>query len=274
MAGINVPQYPIFKLGTAKLKYNKWNINITLEEDYVLDETISLFEGQDFRLIAKILDKPISEINFCDYIVSIVIDNPSHFKRATGKKGININGKTFKRFVGTTGGLKSDTLRFVSTDILDKLNERCNCYRDKNIKLVPAKLEAYKALTCSASQPIVEPRRILVVKDCITKYTDTIINIDNSNEEKPEPVLSIIENAELENNVSDGFNLCTYEYMQKVSDELGLDYVTGGVCLRNAWLKGMLYPFPVFSCELRFSRGYPYSASSSLNRGRLRMMVS
>ena len=28
MAGINVPQYEIFKIGTDKLKYSKWNLNI------------------------------------------------------------------------------------------------------------------------------------------------------------------------------------------------------------------------------------------------------
>lgn len=255
MAGIKVPQYEIFKIGTKKLKYNKWNLNITKKEAFLLDEVIALFEAQEFRLIAKILNKPIHRIDFSKYIMSVVIDSPGDFRRATSKNGIIVNGITYKRFVGTTGGLKNNTLLFVNAEIIDELNRRCNCKRNENVKLVPAKLEAYKALSCSASQPIVNPNRILVVRDCITKFYDTVINIDDSNEEIREPVMTILENVELENNVSDGFNLCTIEYMRKVSESLGLDYVTSGVCLRNAWLKGMLYPFPILEFVEKYNKG-------------------
>ena len=255
MAGIKVPQYKIFKIGTTKLKNSKWDLKITKNEAIKLDEMIALFEAQEFRLISKILNKPINEIDFSKYIMSVVIDNKSDFKRATSSKGIIVNGINFRRFVGTTGGLKNNTLLFVNnneielngkkTSVLNELNIRCECNRNKEIQLVPAKYEAYKALTCSASQPICEPRRILVVKDCITKFKDTVIYLDNSNPELDHPSVEEKTNMELENTVSDGFNLCTIEYMKKVSDSLGLDYVTSGVCLRNAWLKGMLYPFPI-----------------------------
>jgi hypothetical protein len=255
MAGIKVPQYEIFKIGTKKLKYNNWNLTINKDEAFVLGETVSLFEAQEFRLIANILNKPIRKIDFSKYIMSVVIDNPGDFSRATNKKGIVVNGITYKRFVGTTGGLKNNTLLFVNTEVLDELNRRCECKRNKDVKLVPAKLEAYKALTCSASQPIAEPRRILVVRDCITKFIDTVINIDDSNEDIREPVMTILENVELENNVSDGFNLCTIDYMKRVSESLGLDYVTSGVCLRNAWLKGMLYPFPIIEFIEKYNNG-------------------
>ena len=255
MAGINVPQYEIFKLGTKKLKYNNWNLNISKRDAFPLNETIALFEAQEFRLIAKILNKPINKIDFSKYIMSVVIDSPSDFNRATSKKGIIVNGITYKRFVGTTGGLKNNTLLFVNSEIIDELNKRCNCNRNEDIKMVPAKLEAYKALSCSASQPIVDPNRILVVRDCITKFKDTVINIDDSNEEIREPIMTILENVELENNVSDGFNLCTIDYMKKVSKSLGLDYITSGVCLRNAWLKGMLYPFPIIEFIEKYNNG-------------------
>lgn len=255
MAGIKVPQYKIFKIGTKKLKYNNWNLNISKKEAFLLDEIIALFEAQEFRLIAKILDKPINKIDFSEYIMSVVIDSPVDFRRATSQAGIVVNGITYKRFVGTTGGLKNNTLLFVNAEIIDELNRRCNCKRNENVKLVPAKLEAYKALSCSASQPIVNPNRILVVRDCITKFVDSVINIDDSNESIREPEMTILENVELENNVSDGYNLCTYDYMKKVSESLGLDYVTNGVCLRNAWLKGMLYPFPILEFIEKYNNG-------------------
>ena len=255
MAGINVPQYEVFKIGTTKLKSSKWDLHITKKEAFKLGEIIPLFEAQEFRLISKILNKPINTIDFKKYILSVIIDNKSDFQRATSKRGIKVNGITFKRFVGTTGGLKNNTLLFVNEEILDELNRRCECKRNQDIKLVPAKYEAYKALTCSASQQIISPRKILVVRDCITKYHDTVIKLDNSFEDKESPVMTIEENVELENNVSDGFNLCTIEFMEKISESLGLNYTTNGVCLRNAWLKGMLYPFPIIEFFDKYNNG-------------------
>lgn len=255
MAGIKVPQYEIFKIDTIKLKYSNWNLNISKEEARKLNQTIMLFEAQEFRLIADILKRPIWTIDFSKYICSIVISSKADFQRATSKNGVIINGITFKRFVGTTGGLKNNTLLFVNETILNELNERCECGRDKSIKLVPAKYEAYKALTCSASQKIISPNKILVVRDCITKYRDTVISLDNNDLTKDSPVCKLEENVELENNVSDGYNLCTYEYMQKISEVLGLDYVTNGVCLRNAWLKGMLYAFPIVEFFDKYCNG-------------------
>lgn len=46
MAGIHVPQYEIFKIGTNKLKYSGWNLNITKKEAFQFQELVSLFEAQ------------------------------------------------------------------------------------------------------------------------------------------------------------------------------------------------------------------------------------
>lgn len=245
MAGISVPQYEIFKIGTNKLKYSNWNLTITKKEAFKYQELISLFEAQEFRIMAnKILNKNIREIDFSKIFMQVVIDKKSDFGRATCKKGVTVNGINFRRFVGTTGGLKNNTLLFCNSQYVDKLNELCECKRNKNVPLVPAKYEAYKALTCSASQPICNPSGILVVRDCITKYFADVISLDDGIE-SDEPLRTIIKDKELENNISDGFNLCTIEYMQRVGESLGIDYTPSGVCLRNAWLKGMLYPFPI-----------------------------
>ena len=244
MAGIKVPQYEIFKIETAQLKYNNWNLHITKDEAYASNSLVALFEGQEFRLIAQILNQPIEEIEFSDYIAAIVISNKKHFSRAVSHEGVLINGFKFRRFVGTSGGLKKNTIIFVRESVLDELNRRCECGRNPNVPLVPAKLETYKALTCSASQPICDPKGILVVSDCLIKFEDYVKVIDDSGDEI-EPFVSDVQKMELENNACDGFNLCTYEYMERVAESLGLDYVPSGVCLRNAWLKGMLYPFPI-----------------------------
>ena len=255
MAGISVPQYEIFKIGTNKLKYSNWNLTISKKEAFKYQELISLFEAQEFRIMAnKILNKDIREIDFSKIFMQVVIDKKSDFGRATCKKGVTVNGVNYRRFVGTTGGLKNNTLLFCNSQYVDKLNELCECKRNKDIPLVPAKYEAYKALTCSASQPICNPNGILVVRDCITKYFADVISLDDGID-SDEPLRTIIKDKELENNVSDGFNLCTIEYMQRVGESLGIDYTPSGVCLRNAWLKGMLYPFPIIEFIERYNNG-------------------
>lgn len=255
MAGISVPQYEIFKIGTNKLKYSNWDLKIAEEEAFKYQELISLFEAQEFRIMAnKILHKELKDIDFSKIFMQVVIDKNSDFARATGKKGVTVNSVNYKRFVGTTGGLKNNTLLFCNSQYIDQLNELCECKRNPNIKLVPAKYEAYKALTCSASQPICDPHGILVVKDCITQYLADVISLDDGGDSK-EPTREIIKDKPLENNVSDGFNLCTIQYMQRIADSLGLDYIPGGVCLRNAWLKGMLYPFPIYEFIEKYNNG-------------------
>ena len=254
MAGISVPQYEIFKIGTNKLKYSNWNLTISAKEAFKYQELISLFEGRHFLIMAnKILHKNIQDIDFSKIFLQVVIDTKTDFTRATGKKGVIVNGINYRRFVGTTGGLKNNTLLFCNSEYIDKLNELCECKRNPEIKLVPAKYEAYKALTCSASQPICEPNGILVVKDCISEYIADVISLDDSSGE--EPKREIIHDKTLENNISDGFNLCTIQYMERVGRSLNLTYTPSGVCLRNAWLKGMLYPFPIYEFIEKYNNG-------------------
>ena len=158
MAKINIPQYEIFKIGTNKLKYYDWDLQITRKEAFRFQELVSLFEAQEFRIMAnKILHTNIAEIDFSKIFMQVVLDKKSDFSRAASNKGITVNGINYRRFVGTTGGLKNNTLLFCNSQYIDTLNELCECKRNRNIPLVPAKYEAYKALTCSASQPICIP---------------------------------------------------------------------------------------------------------------------
>ena len=61
MAGISVPQYEIFKIGTNKLKYSNWNLTISKKEAFKYQELISLFEAQEFRIMAN---KILKEDNY------------------------------------------------------------------------------------------------------------------------------------------------------------------------------------------------------------------
>lgn len=245
MAGISVPQHEIFKITTDHLELVDWNLKLNRKDAINQDEVIKLFDSQFFRLMKDILNnRGIKKINWFDYVVSVVISKKSHFDIIC--EGFKINDNTFKRLVATTGGLKKNTVIFVNEKILDELNERMSSVDIKN-KFVPAKYEAYKALTLSSSQEIIEPNGILVVSDCFTKYMDKVIQLDDSipNIMGEPQRKNAKEYVELENNATDGFNLCTYNYIKKISEQIGLDYITSGVCLRNKWLKGMLYPFPI-----------------------------
>ena len=241
MAGIKVPQHGIFKISTDELKHYKWNMTLSYKQALLQEEMVLLFEGQAFRSIARILNKPSTKVNYYEYVLALVVNKKSDFKRA--EKGFFLNGKKFKRFVGTNGGLKGDTVLFISEDIHDILYKVSECNRNQDIPFIPAKLEAYRALFFSASQEIVSPKGILVVKDCTTKFKDTVITLKEV-EGVGEPVREVGE-QELENNVSDGFSICSIGFMEKIQEKLSLDYIPSGVCLRNAWFKGMLYPFPI-----------------------------
>lgn len=242
MAGINVPQYDIFKINTKKLRYYNWDLKISKRDAFLCGEIVSLFEAQEFRLISQILNKPINEIDFSQYIFVPEIENKADFKRITSR-GVKINGSLFKRFVGTPNGLKHNTLMFVNVEVLDELNKRCDCGR-KEIPIIPSKLEAYKSLSCSASQPICSPKGILVVSDCLSHIVEDVIDIDCPID-SAEPDVLLHEDSEIENTITDGFSICTIDYMTRVGESLGINYIPDGVCLRNAWFKGMLYPFPI-----------------------------
>lgn len=245
---------------------NPWEVKIDINNAFKEDKAVKLFDSQVFRLIKIILlerysngtlrDKNFNpdNIEYYKYLMTMVVDRGSaiDFEHAL-RNGIKINNILYKRFVGTTGGLKKNSVIFVNEEIIDELNERTTS-RSNYKDMVPAKFEAYKALTCSASQEIAEPDKILVVSDVLTHYIDTIIELDdtvktNNGEPKKE-----IKEMELENNGSDGFNLCTIEYMKKCGESLGLDYTPSGLCLRNKWTKGMMYPFPIKEFVRKFAR--------------------
>lgn len=261
MAGIKVKQNEVFKVNTDYLKYYNWEINIDKNKAKDLEFLIKLFDSQMFELIRIILkNKGTKKFDTTDYVVSLVVDKIEDYDYVV-KNGFFINGNKFLKFVGTTGGLKNNTVLFVNETIIEELNKRCECGR-KNIPLVPSKYEAYKSLTCSSSQKIINPKKIIVVKDCIVKFNDVVINLDDKDmktkgkrdKTKNELLNELIE-TEIENNISDGFNLCSIEYMKKVSESLGLDYIPSGVCLRNAWIKGMMYPFPIKEFVEKFNGG-------------------
>lgn len=187
----------------------------------------------------KSLYEQLHKLHFKSDYVCIIMDNMSDFNRAN--KGFIINGMTYKRFLGTTNGVKKSTIIYINQEILEKLNKRIDNGRNLNVEIVPAKLEAYKSLACSSSIPVSNPIGVLVVKDCETTFRSDIINLDDT--DSKEPKMQFIKNHEIILNESDGYGLISKTISDMWSKELGEDYIAAGYCIRNSFCKGMVFTF-------------------------------
>ena len=173
-----------------------------------------------------------------DYMC-LIIDREKDYHTAC--RGFSINGIPYVRLLGTNGGIKNSTIVFVSERLAGELRRRVENGRDKSKALVTAKLEAYQALTCSASVPVSLPRGILIVDDAETEFLSDIIYLSDEND--GEPVMEYREKHPITLDASDGFGLMLPSLAERWSRELGLDYIVGGVNTRFSFEKGMLFSF-------------------------------
>ena len=268
----------IYKLHTKQLKKANWNLTLALNtalRDYP-ECVVALNDSQVMRWIDEIngvenvsdavnglmrkirSDKKLPrgrEVTFRikeyysrmyslqfqrDYIC-VIMDSNSDYDRAN--KGFKVNGIEYRRFLGTNGGIKNSIIVYVNAQIYPELKRRLDNGRAMDVPLVPAKLEAYQALVCSGSTPLPPPRNIIVVKDCITHFKESVIQI--TDEADGEPVLSHLDNFDIEHNDSDGYGLMTPDYSRRVNEYLSGDgeHEISGMNTRYSWTKGMLYTF-------------------------------
>lgn len=256
------------------MKKAKWKLSLSLEEAKRNEEVISLASSQVLRWIDEIngivdaderakelkrrikklrrentaenrkeirkLYRELDSLQFKPDYMCLVVNKVSDYRRAC--KGFQINGVKYKRLLGTPGGIKLSTVVFVSEKVYDTLFAKIDNGRDLSKKFVPAKLEAYKALTCSASIPVSMPKGILVVNDLETTFTDTLVDL--TNEDTVEPEMSPITKREVTITPSDGCGMMLPALAERWSQELGLKYVMGGCCTRLSFEKGMVFTFP------------------------------
>lgn len=264
----------IFKVSTTRLRKAKWNLTLSLDEAINNNELIALGDSQTIRWIDELsgvgdiesemrevrsriralakqddsvanrhairsLHSQLNQLQFLPDYVHIVVDKNSEYTRAV--KGFKINGIKFKRLVGTNGGLKNSTVVFANEKYIDELRKRITNGHNPDAKFVPGKYEAYRALPCSGSVHVSMPKGIIVVNDCKTKFREDIIMLND--EGRIEPLMTFEDDYEIEMDESDGYGLMSPELAQRWSDELGLGYMTSGMCLRYSFTKGMVFPF-------------------------------
>lgn len=187
----------------------------------------------------KRLYEQLDAIQFKPDYLCVIIDKEKDYHRAC--RGFSINGLKYCRLLGTNGGVKNETIVFISERHADEIRRRIDNGRNMNKAMVPAKLEAYKALTCSASIPVSMPDGILVVNDCETEFLSDIIYLND--EDDGEPVMEEQKQVSVQLNESDGYGLMLPSLAGKWSNELGLDYMVSGVNTRFSWEKGMVFTF-------------------------------
>jgi hypothetical protein len=280
----------IFKIHSTRLRKAKWNISLTIPEAIENEELVSISDSTTLRFINKDLDIETKANNFIKEIknirrketsienkkqiktlyaslyktlfikdyVCIISDKNKDFDRLNSKKGFYINGVKFKRLVGTNGGVKKSTVIFVNESIYDNLHNKIENGRNKNKKIVPAKLESYKSLTCSASVPVSSPKGVLVVSDCETEFTSDIILLDDTDNNEKYPKLEYKTDFPIKLIENDGYGLICPELSKQWTKELDRDsnYISSGFCLRNSFCKGMVFTFDHVDFGSQYAESY------------------
>lgn len=264
----------VFKIHSSRLRRAKWNLQLSIRQARENKELIALSESQMMRFIDELNGVTNPELHISDIkskiknlkyeknlsisrpkikklyeeldayqfkkdYVCVVIDNNKDYYKIY-KNGFKINGITYRRLLGTTGGVKNNTIVFVNEKLLPELKRRIDNGRDKTKEFSPAKLEAYNALVCSSSTPVSYPNGVVVVHDCITHFNSDIIELDDTNLE--EPSMKYIKNKEMELNDSDGYGLAMPQLMKRWGEEIGEDFLLPGCVIRNSFCKGAVFP--------------------------------
>lgn len=286
---MNSQRYTL-KVNSLTLKNNNWNYSVSLEDARKREEVISLGDSQTLRFvrdikkykfteddikntkkeikrlkkssntegnrkkIKKLYDK-LDEMLFIPEYIGVVFNTKSDFDYAC-KNGFTINGRRYRRLCGTTGGVKNSTVQFCSDDIYDELVKRMENGWNSDTPIVPAKFEAYKSLSCSASTPLTLKPRILIVRDKSVNIKDNVIRVFDDGDPNGGYDVEYNVSYETERQFADGAGIVTPEFMERIAIDLGLykydkcgnkvaDYIPSGINTRYAYEKGMLFTFDI-----------------------------
>lgn len=202
------------------------------------------------------------ELQFQPHYMMLVMDSPKDYKYAC-KHGFKITidygnrSETieYKRFLGTAGSIKKSTIMFVNKNIHSRLMDKINNGRYEGpedreyngiklgYKFIPAKLNAYFALACSASIPVPQPR-IIVIDDVETSFEAEIREVRDIGYEDNESWPSVTEPIKkmIKINTCDGMGFISPEMSAKWAESLGEgSEPLSGYNVRCAFLKGMVF---------------------------------
>lgn len=283
-----INQRLIYKIHSSRFKINNWDLKLTLQEAKDNEEVVALGDSITLRMIRKIKGDITTEENIFDIkkkinklkkqktkdnadeiselydllenkilieeYLAVVFDNIADWDRFNKKNNpIFFNGNTYRRLVGTNGGVKNNTVIFCKQDIYEELNKKLNNGRNKKKAYVPAKFESYKALACSASTPVTQPKGVLVIKDGERTIIEKVLQL--TDDEKGGFKLIPNDNYEINRVFTDGCGMICKsladqwaidlgEYIEDKNGKKTARYTPSGFNIRNSWTKGMVFCFP------------------------------
>ena len=219
----------------VKSKYNEEYIN-----NIKMEIKLEVKEGKNSKKLIK-LNEELLKSSLQSELCNVVFKNDKDYDRYT-KNGFMLNGKRYVILLGSSGGIKQNTVLFIREDLKDKMNDKINNGADLSIPMIPSKLMAYKALTFSSSTPVTFTRNILVVEDVETSFKSDVVYI-NFDDDKDEPTVENIKDYKVVNNACDGCGLITPRLAEQWGIDLQLEYTPTSFVIRNAWMKGVLTNF-------------------------------
>ena len=218
------------------------------------------------RLISQKYDE-LYELQFQPHYMMLVMDSPNDYRYACqhGFKITIVYGDnrtetvTYKRFLGTAGSIKKSTIMFVDERIHGALMKKINNGRyegpqdgedaaqyngrELGYKFIPAKLNAYFALACSASIQVPWPR-IIVIDDVETSFEAVVREVkDTGNADNPEwPSVTDDIKKTITITTCDGMGFISPSMSAKWAEFLneGTEPLSG-YNVRCAFLKGMVF---------------------------------
>ena len=265
----------IFKVSSSVLRRSGWQLSMSIKEGQKLNQVVALGESQLLRWIDELngiedcenkinkihaqiehyrnmfrtdenirpvltsLYQQLDHYQFKKDYCCVIIENKADYKKLY-KDGFVINGIRFRRLLGTSGGIKLNTIVFINEKLLPEIRKRIANGRNMEKEFVPAKLEAYQALVCSSSIPVSMPKGVICVPDCYTHFKADVIELDDS--EDGEPKISYVKNKNIELCENDGYGIGIPKLLERWGQDLGEDYVLPGCVIRNSFCKGTIYP--------------------------------
>lgn len=187
----------------------------------------------------KNLQSQLDDLLFVDDIINIKVVTKKEY-RELGRKGFDLNGKHYVRFMVGSGQMRRNTVSFINEELFDYMQERLMCGLNNKIKTINlAKLSAYYALSFSSVLWVREPR-VCVIKDFDTIIPNQKVNWINKTKDG-NTVEQIYKDIKL--NSADGQGLISPEMAKKWAEDMYLNYTPCSFVVRTAFVKGNLVPF-------------------------------
>lgn len=181
----------------------------------------------------KEINNELREMLFVPEIVSVHTQNKKNYPKI-GRDGFFINGKHYKRFMCGAGHARTNRSLFVCDDIWDEL-EKILSLGLEDVTIIPAKWNAYFALSSSATFRVTEPRVVVIPdKEITLRKTVDFVEEDDFQDKV------IRQEKDLKINLWDGQGLVSPKMAEIWSNDLDLGFVSGIFGIRAPFIKGMV----------------------------------